>query len=72
MSTNNYYYPQQDIQKLEQEKASLKKAYDRAVENDLLFSETKQIFLRLKEINQELKHLHQKLSGDQPGYSLKK
>ncbi len=63
MSSNNYYYTQLGIQKLEEEIALLKKAYDRAVENDLQFSETKQIFLRLKEIKQELEKLHLKLSS---------
>jgi hypothetical protein len=59
MRSKNYYYTQPGIQKLEQEKALLKKAYDRAVENDLQFNETKQIFVRLKEIKQELEKLNQ-------------
>ena len=64
MRSNNYYYTQPDIQKLEQERALLKKAYNKAVENDLPFSETKQIFLRLKEIKQEMEKLHQKQSSN--------
>ena len=59
MRSKNYYYTQPGIQKLEREKALLKKAYGRAVENDLQFNETKQIFVRLKEIKQELEKLNQ-------------
>ena len=61
MSTNkNYYHNFQNIEKLKLEKEKLHAAYRSAIENDLKFEETKQIFLRLKEIKQLLESLPQR------------
>ena len=51
MSTNNTnYYNINNIQNLEKEKESLMVLYKNAIENDLPFEKTKNIYLRLKEI----------------------
>jgi hypothetical protein len=41
-------------EKLIQEEKKLKRAYESAIQKDLPFKETKQIYLRLKEIHQLL------------------
>ena len=51
MSTNNTnHYNINNIQNLEKEKENLMVLYKNAIENDLPFEKTKNIYLRLKEI----------------------
>lgn len=56
MSENNRYYTTiNSNKKLLQERSDLFKQYEMAIECDLPFEETKKIYLRLKEIERQLK-----------------
>jgi len=58
MSTNNtHYYNVNDIHNLEKEIDKLTELYKNAIENNLPFKETKNVYLHLKEVKLLLENL---------------